>query len=90
MPLYVYIDICTCTHPSSFHINTPKTKILTYIFFRLGGHMAASSTYGRFNVIPWTHYHLENTAYFLIPNFRHCMIIVSLNYSLSLSLRRKL
>ena len=32
------------------------------------------------------HYHLQNRAYFLASNFRHCMIIVSINYSLSLSL----
>ena len=32
------------------------------------------------------HYHLQNTAHFLASNSRHCMIIVSINYSLSLSL----
>ena len=31
------------------------------------------------------HYHLQNRAYFLASNFRHCMIIVSINYSLSSS-----
>ena len=32
------------------------------------------------------HYHLQNRAYFIASNHRHCMIIVSINYSLSLSL----
>ena len=32
------------------------------------------------------HYDLQNRVYFLASNFRHCMIIVSINYSLSLSL----
>ena len=32
------------------------------------------------------YYHLQNRAYFLASNSRHCMIIVSINYSLSLSL----
>ena len=35
------------------------------------------------------HYHLQNRAYFLASNFRHCMIIVSINYPLSLSLSLK-
>ena len=54
-PLYDYIDICTCTNPSSLHINAQKKKRFQITFFsRLGGHMAASSTHGRFSGISWT------------------------------------
>ena len=41
--------------------------------------MAASSTYGRFNGISRT-LSFTKHSYFLISNFRHCIIIVSINY----------
>ena len=67
-----------------------KTTVSNYIFSRLGGHMAASLTHGRFSGISWTLsiiiINYQNRAYFLASNPRHCMIIVSIKYSLSLSL----
>ena len=88
-PLYDFIDICACTHPSSFHINSPKNNNFKLHFSRLGGHMAASSRHGRFSGFPG-HYRLRNATYFLPSNFRHCMIIVSINYLLPLSLHCQL
>ena len=32
-PLYDYIDICTCTHPSSLHINAPINNDFKLHFF---------------------------------------------------------
>ena len=63
----------TGTHLSSLHINAQKKKISNNIYSSLGGHIAASSAYGRFNgFIMDIINHLHNIAYFLASDFRHC------------------
>ena len=54
----------TCTHPSSLHINAPKKQTISnYIYSSLGGHIAASSTYGRFNGISRTLSFTQHSCY---------------------------
>ena len=82
--LYWYLHL----HSSfiSSHKCTKKTTISNYIFFP--DLVVTWQHRQHIDVLVGSprHYHLQNRAYFLASIFRHCMIIISINYSLSLSL----
>ena len=69
----IYMIILVFAHALIFLLQCTKKQR-----FQIS-HMAASSTYGSLG-----HYHLQNTAYFLVSNFKYCVIIVSIYYTLLL------